>query len=613
MSATPPAPTPHPSAASTLGDHDALPAGTRLDEFEILRVLGVGGFGIVYLAMDHALERQVAIKEYMPGLLAARGEGLQVSIRSAAHAETFEMGLRYFVNEAKLLARFDHPSLVKVYRFWEGNGTAYMEMPFYAGRTLKDERRARGSTVPDEAWMRSMIDPLLGALEALHREDVYHRDIAPDNILLLPSGLPVLLDFGAARHVIGDQAQTLTAILKPSYAPIEQYANVNHLRQGPWTDLYALGAVLHYMITGRPPTPSAARAVHDEVPLLMTLDAAHRSDLSDALLAAIDWALEVRPGDRPQSVAELRDVIDGIVLPPARTPPEPERGVPVSREEVRAAWARTEPVPASKLTQYDPTMAVTQPAPPPLPKPAPAPVAPTPLDHQGARFEEPSRRHAKPARSKRRRQHERGEASDSKSWGIGFALAGLLGIAAVAAGAWQLGVQHSASTLGQGLVKVLTPHAVASRPPPVVSAASISADPAALPVADGASAATVVSSASVMASGPLPAMMPHHVFPSRESAASAVSASRPRTASARPDEDDRPQDDKPQDKKPPDRSQETLLAAAPASLRDACSGLKLIGLTSCLRRECKSAKFHDHASCVKVRELDDARKRNRSG
>ena len=144
MSTHPPTLT-KPSVPPSGTDHDALPPGTRFGEFEILRVLGVGGFGIVYLAQDHSLEREVALKEYMPASLAARGAGPQITVRSSSFAETYAIGLRSFVNEARLLARFDHPSLVKVYRFWEDNATAYMVMPFLQGVTLRDTRRAHGA------------------------------------------------------------------------------------------------------------------------------------------------------------------------------------------------------------------------------------------------------------------------------------------------------------------------------------------------------------------------------------------------------------------------------------------------------------------------------------
>ncbi len=327
MSSVPPQPPSPARAVPVAAEHDVLPAGTRFGEFEILRVLGVGGFGIVYLAMDHSLQREVALKEYMPAALAVRGDGPQITIRSGPHSETYAIGLRSFVNEARLLARFDHPSLVKVYRFWEDNATAYMVMPYLQGRTLRDKRRELGNA-PDETWLRGLLDPLLGAIEVMHREGVYHRDIAPDNILLPPGAPPVLLDFGAARRVISDRTQTLTAILKPSYAPIEQYADMTQLRQGPWTDLYAVGAVLHFALLGTPPPPATARALEDE---LVPLARRHFPGVSQRFLLAIDWALAVRPADRPQSVEAMRAALDGRSPVPAgvlqraakaRTPPE---------------------------------------------------------------------------------------------------------------------------------------------------------------------------------------------------------------------------------------------------------------------------------------------------
>jgi hypothetical protein len=348
--ATVPPETPAGAPSAPMDDHDALPAGTRFGELEILKVLGIGGFGIVYLAMDHALEREVALKEYMPGSLAGRGKGQMVSIRSGAHTETYALGLRSFVNEARLLARFNHPSLVKVYRFWEENGTAYMVMPFLQGRTLRDVRRSMTET-PTEPWIRSVINPILDALELLHREGVYHRDIAPDNILLPPGELPVLLDFGAARRAIGDHTQTFTAILKPSYAPIEQYAEVVQLRQGPWTDLYALGAVVFYLLRGSPPPPATARAVQDDVPLLIHED---YPALSEHFISAIDWALAIRPSDRPQNIAALREVFDG--RQPA--PPRVRAGFTIPPNRGGFGVAPGAPV-GTETASFAPTMRVT--------------------------------------------------------------------------------------------------------------------------------------------------------------------------------------------------------------------------------------------------------------
>lgn len=282
--------------------HHALPVGTRVAEFEIRALIGEGGFGIVYLAYDTQLGRNVALKEYMPSALATRSHRAEVTVRSERHEETFRAGLKSFVNEARLLAQFDHHSLVKVYRFWEANRTAYMVMPYYEGDTLRDALRAR-PTPPDEAWLRALLTSLISALDVMHRAQCYHRDIAPDNILLLKdSGRPLLLDFGAARRVIGDMTQALTVILKPGYAPIEQYAEVESLKQGPWTDIYALAAVVYYAIVGKTPPPSVSRMMSDSYVPLAT-QAAGR--YSASFLQAIDHALAVKPDERPQNVRVL--------------------------------------------------------------------------------------------------------------------------------------------------------------------------------------------------------------------------------------------------------------------------------------------------------------------
>jgi serine/threonine protein kinase len=295
-------------------DPDALGAGTRLGEFEIERVLGVGGFGIVYLAFDHALQRRVALKEYMPSALAARRDGLLIGVRSRAHAETFGVGLRSFVNEARLLARFDHPALVKVHRFWEGNGTAYMAMSYCEGQTLGSARAAMAAP-PSQAWLLALTDAMLGALASLHSENVYHRDVAPDNIMLQAGGTPVLLDFGAARHVIGGHRAALTAIVKPNFAPIEQYADAGAVRQGPWSDLYSLGAVLHFCLIGRAPMPATLRVINDELPSLRALQrelvAADGTRYDDHFLGAIDSALAVLPEGRPQDAAAFAALLRG--------------------------------------------------------------------------------------------------------------------------------------------------------------------------------------------------------------------------------------------------------------------------------------------------------------
>ena len=301
-----------------------LPIGTRVAEFEITRLIGQGGFGVVYEAWDHTLERVVAIKEYMPSSLANRQSDGSVVPSSDRHRETFDMGMRSFINEARLLAQFDHPALLKVYRFWQERGTTYMVMPCYRGDTLKEALATRKDAI-DQDWLLGIIDGVTQALAVMHRANCYHRDIAPDNIMLLEhSGLPVVLDFGAARRVITDMTQAITVILKPGYAPIEQYAETPDMSQGAWTDIYALSAVMHVVISGRSPPPSVARMLNDRyVPLAGNSELQKR--FSNHVLAAVDSGLAVRPEGRPQSVAEFRSALhlpianDTAAAQPART------------------------------------------------------------------------------------------------------------------------------------------------------------------------------------------------------------------------------------------------------------------------------------------------------
>lgn len=346
------APRPKTASATQIGQsNDALPIGTQLSEFEIVDLVGQGGFGIVYLAADHLLERRVAIKEYMPSSLATRGDDMTVVIRSERR-ETFDVGRRSFVNEARLLAHFDHPALVKVFRFWEANGTAYMAMPYYCGRTLREVLQKR-SEPPDESWIRKILLPIMEALELIHNEDCFHRDIAPDNIMVLKDGRPVLLDFGAARRVISGMTQALTVILKPDFAPIEQYADIPGARQGPWTDIYALAAVVYFMIMGQVPPPSVHRVMKDQYQPLTEVAAGR---YSDQFLRAIDRCLAVRSEERPQSIAEMTELLgpdptasnsvtraasEETTILPAPRPPQPLPEVPSTTQPRAAASSPT--------------------------------------------------------------------------------------------------------------------------------------------------------------------------------------------------------------------------------------------------------------------------------
>ncbi|CAE6806389.1 serine/threonine protein kinase [Paraburkholderia haematera] len=289
------------------GGSRPLPIGHRLGEFELDSVLGIGGFGIVYRAFDRTLQRTVAVKEYMPSLLARRGGDFTVCLRADRFAQAFDSGRAAFLNEARLLAQFDHPDLVKVLQFWQNHGTAYMVMPFYEGQTLK--QRAATHAPMGEAELMSLLAALLGALGTLHRAQCFHRDISLDNVLIRADGKPVLLDFGAARKSIGDAVDETSVMLKPGYAPIEQYTDDPAFVQGPWTDIYSLGALVHAMIVGEPPAAAVVRSIQDTWQPLASREFPGRERYSRPFLEAIDCALQLRIADRPDSVAAFAQLL----------------------------------------------------------------------------------------------------------------------------------------------------------------------------------------------------------------------------------------------------------------------------------------------------------------
>jgi len=471
---TPGAPAPSPDA---VGGNE-LPMGTYLGEFEITSVIGEGGFGIVYLATDHSLQRRVALKEYMPSSLAARAGGTQVQVKSERYRETFEAGRKSFVNEARLLAQFDHASLVKVYRFWEANGTAYMVMPFYEGVTLKDLLRQLGRP-PDEAWLKTMLGPLTEALRVLHAEQCYHRDIAPDNVILLGGShaRPLLLDFGAARRVIGDMTQALTVILKPGYAPIEQYAEVPGMKQGAWTDIYALAAVVYFAIVGRTPPPAVGRLLHDNY-MPLTKTAAGR--YSEPFLRAIDRALAVRAEQRTPTIEQLRQEM-GFAPAPGGRHDAGVTDITLSLDDAGAApgaafdqpptMVMPRPGSAPPAAEYAPTMVIPRPAAAAAPQPAAA-YEPTMIIPRPAAAEQADRRAAAAAAA----------AAAAVSPGSGSARGMLVGgavvvvLAALAFGGWRLMASKPEAPL---VVSVPVPNAPAGPAAAATAAAPAVFDPSA--------------------------------------------------------------------------------------------------------------------------------------
>jgi len=277
----------------------ALPKGFRLANYELTRVLGKGGFGITYLGVDRHLGRKVAVKELMPDTIVTRiGEGLVVA-QSEALASNWEWAKGRFMEEARVLASFKHPNIVEVHQLIEANGTVYMVMDYIEGESYEARLRRIGRE-PDEHSMRLILEPLLAGLEEVHAAGLLHRDIKPDNILLRRGIQPILLDFGSARKLLEGTA-VMTSLVTHGYSPIEQYQVKG--KQGPWTDIYALGAVAARAITGEKPPMSADRMSEDE---FVWLSYRGLEGFRPLFMQALDWALRVKPKERPQKISEWR-------------------------------------------------------------------------------------------------------------------------------------------------------------------------------------------------------------------------------------------------------------------------------------------------------------------
>ena len=280
-----------------------LPEGFRLFEYRIDGILGQGGFGIAYAATDVNLNAKVVIKEYLPEDFAYRTSDNTVSARADEDQEFYQAGLDAFLVEARTLATFRHPNIVRVARFFEANRTAYMVLEYERGQSLKAYRK-KHENIP-EATLVSLFAPLLDGLAVVHAAGYLHRDIKPDNIYVRDvDGSLVLLDFGAARQTATEKAEIGT-VVTPGYGPIEQYAGGG--RQGPWTDLYALGATLFWLVTGKKPIEAPGRL--EEPDPLPSAELLGKGRYSPEFLCAIDWALRMHPSDRPQDIATFRSAL----------------------------------------------------------------------------------------------------------------------------------------------------------------------------------------------------------------------------------------------------------------------------------------------------------------
>jgi serine/threonine protein kinase len=274
------------------------------NQYVIGLTLGQGGFGVTYLGQDLWLQKKVAIKEYLPATLATRDVQTSTIIPLKKQENTFNQGLELFIEEARNLAKFDHPNIVRVINFFEENQTGYMVMDYLEGLNPIDFlNKAGGQLSIDEAL--TIILPILDALAEIHAQKIYHRDISLQNIRILNTGIPVLIDFGAARYIVGEQSHSLDLVLKHGYSPLEQYSGKGKI--GPWTDIYACGALLYLMITGTLPPAATDRFCEDNLtaPIAMGIEIA--TTTNDAIMRALAMKFE----DRFQTIQDFKTALQG--------------------------------------------------------------------------------------------------------------------------------------------------------------------------------------------------------------------------------------------------------------------------------------------------------------
>jgi serine/threonine protein kinase len=282
----------------------SLPDNFELYEFKLEKVLGQGGFGITYLALDMNLMQHVAIKEYYPREFANRDSTFTIhAVGNSEDKDTFAWGLKRFLDEARVLAQLSHPNVISIKRFFEAHGTAYLVMEYCDGKPLDEIIRDHGPL--NEPELNGILFPLLDGLEHVHEKSFLHRDIKPSNIFIKRNGSPVLLDFGAAKNEMTTHSKSVTSLATAGYAPFEQYSTKG--KQGTWSDIYGLAATIYRSISGVKPQEAPDRMLEDTlVPAADLL----KGKFSPSLLMALDKALSIRPEARPQTIAEFRKLIE---------------------------------------------------------------------------------------------------------------------------------------------------------------------------------------------------------------------------------------------------------------------------------------------------------------
>lgn len=316
-----------------------LPYRTILrDQYLIGRELGKpGGFGITYLANDLNLGIPVAIKEFLPKELVGRETGNNTIV---AHSDedftNFSYGLEKFMEEAKNLAQFRHPSIVRALNFFEANGTAYLVMDYYEGESLDEYLKRKGKIDWEKAI--NILLPVLDGLKEVHSKGYLHRDIKPQNIYLIKGKAPILLDFGAARLAIGERSKSLSVVLSEGYAPYEQYHRNG--KQGTWTDVYACGATLYKMVTGVTPLEAPAR-IDEELRSPDTFVSYLPKKFSETIVKSMSMKIT----DRPQNARELQDLLFKIVNNDTSV---------ISPEKQKIVNMPVEPVLSTKVNYFKP-------------------------------------------------------------------------------------------------------------------------------------------------------------------------------------------------------------------------------------------------------------------
>jgi serine/threonine protein kinase len=317
------------SALASHGAHDVrdvapLPLGAVAGDFEVAGVIHRGEAGFVYVAVDRTSLTKIAVKEYLPIRLADRMADGSVGVRSLRHQTSFRDGMQGFLRQARILAEVDAPALFKPLRTWQQHGTAYMAMPLCEGRPL--EKVLRDSPRPSEPWLKTLLGPLLDALATLHRVHCYPCDVTPKNVVIGDGG-PLLVDIGIVRRILARTPGGQVAPVDHGYAAIEQYSSDPSMREGPWTDVYAVAALVHLAVTGNPPASPVTRIDSDTLPLLSKA----ANGYSESFLDGVDCGLAVRPQQRPLSIADFREALGIRSLesvateirndPPAHLPP----------------------------------------------------------------------------------------------------------------------------------------------------------------------------------------------------------------------------------------------------------------------------------------------------